>query len=37
MIAQAYGAPVSIALGGAICALFSLITAICRPVLRQLE
>jgi predicted MFS family arabinose efflux permease len=37
MIAQAYGAPVAIALGGGICALFTLITAICRPMLRQLE
>ena len=37
MIAQAYGAPVAVAIGGAICALFSLLTALGRPVLRQLD
>jgi MFS family permease len=37
MIAQAFGAPVAIALGGGICALFSLLTALGRPILRQLD
>lgn len=37
IIAQHYGAPLAITLGGAVCALFSLITAIRRPVLRALD
>ena len=37
MIAQAFGAPAAIALGGAVCALFSLLTAARRPVLRGLD
>jgi predicted MFS family arabinose efflux permease len=36
-VADLYGAPASIALGGAICAFFSLLTALRRPVLRQLD
>ncbi|MCC6630059.1 MAG: MFS transporter, partial [Chloroflexi bacterium] len=36
LIAQTHGAPVAVALGGAICALFSLLTAAKRPILRGL-
>jgi MFS family permease len=36
LVAQAYGAPAAIALGGGICALFSLLTALKRPILRGL-
>jgi MFS family permease len=37
VIAQAYGAPVAVALGGAICTAFTLLTAVRRPILRQLD
>ncbi len=37
MIASIYGTPTAVMLGGGICAVFSLLTAIGRPVLRRLE
>jgi MFS family permease len=37
MIASIYGTPAAVMLGGGICATFSLLTALGRPVLRRLE
>jgi predicted MFS family arabinose efflux permease len=37
LVAEHYGAPLAITLGGGVCALFSLLTALGRPLLRRLD